>query len=467
MSTNQQSIERIGLSLFVILTGSFLAPLLMHSSTLAIPAIATELRLDAEALSWFTLLNVLGNACLILPAGKLADIYGRRRLFCIGLLISGLSCVLGGMAISSDMILAGRLLQGVGGAFIFGSSMALVSGIPPENQKARVMGIYIAICYMGIVAGPLFGGAILKYLHWRWVFHIPGAILLTTCVVGFGMLNWERYGDRNTRLRLLDTSLYMGSLILIALAVFKTSQLSGQLMMLFGILLFAGFCWFQSKRRDPLLQVTLFRDNPVYATLGITHLLSYSGILGLPFVATLYLQYIKAIDPQTTGVILLVQALFTAIVAPAGGWMSQRFRVRSILMFGMLVLLAGMVGFATLHANSSLWHIVLALSSVGVAVGLVDTHLLRICLASVEERLLGSASATLNGLRTVGGFIGIGIISYLMGSTIGKREISPELYPALMNVLHNFFIVASILTFFALALLCIAIRIRSRKQIRG
>ena len=354
MSTNQQSIERIGLSLFVILTGSFLAPLLMHSSTLAIPAIATELRLNAEALSWFTLLNVLGNACLILPAGKLADIYGRRRLFCIGLLISGLSCVLGGMAISSDMILAGRLLQGVGGAFIFGSSMALVSGIPPENQKARVMGIYIAICYMGIVAGPLFGGAILKYLHWRWVFHIPGAILLTTCVVGFGMLNWERYGDRNTRLRLLDTSLYMGSLVLIALAVFRTSQLSGQLMMLFGILLFAGFCWFQSKRRDPLLQVTLFRDNPVYATLGITHLLSYSGILGLPFVATLYLQYIKAIDPQTTGVILLVQALFTAIVAPAGGWMSQRFRVRSILMFGMLVLLAGMVGFATLHANSSL-----------------------------------------------------------------------------------------------------------------
>ncbi len=436
----------------------------MHSSTLAIPAIAAELRLDAEALSWFTLINVLGNACLILPAGKLADIYGRRRLFSFGVLISGCSCILGGLAVNAELLLAGRLLQGIGGAFIFGSSMALVSGIPPEEQKARVMGIYIAICYMGIVAGPVFGGFILKYFDWRWVFHIPGIILLVTALVGFFALRWERYGDRNTRLRFLDTSLYMASLILIAIAVFRTAELSGQLLMLTGILMFGGFCWFQSKRRDPLLQVTLFRDNSVFATLGITHLLSYSGLLALPFAATLYLQYLKAIDPQTTGLILLVQALFTAMIAPAGGWLIERVRVQSILIFGMLMLLIGMAIFAFLDTQSPIWKVGLALSLIGAAVGLVDTQLLRVSLASVEDRLLGSASATLNGLRTVGGFIGIGIISYLMGSTIGKQEITPAIYPELMNVLNSFFIIASILTFCALALLTTAIVLRNRKR---
>ena len=463
-SPENQPIQRIGLSLFVILTGSFLAPLLMHSSTLAIPAIAAELRLDAEALSWFTLINVLGNACLILPAGKLADIYGRRRLFSFGVLISGCSCILGGLAINAELLLAGRLLQGIGGAFIFGCAIALVSGIPPEEKKAQVMGIYIAICYMGIVAGPVFGGFILKYLDWRWVFHIPGIILLATALIGFTALPWERYGDRNTRLRVLDTTLYMASLVLIAMAVFKTAELSGQLLMAAGVLMFAGFCWFQSKRRDPLLQVTLFRDNSIYATLGITHLLSYSGLLALPFAATLYLQYLKAIDPQTTGLILLVQALFTALIAPAGGWLLARMRVQTILIFGMFILLVGMVIFASLNTQSDIWAVGLALCLIGAAVGLVDTQLLRVSLASVEERLLGSASATLNGLRTVGGFIGIGIISYLMGSTIGKQEITPAIYPKLMIVLHDFFVISSILTFCALALLTGAIYLRSRES---
>jgi MFS family permease len=256
----------------------------------------------------------------------------------------------------------------------------------------------------------------------------------------------------------------MASLILIAIAVFRTAELSGQLLMLTGILMFGGFCWFQSKRRDPLLQVTLFRDNSVFATLGITHLLSYSGLLALPFAATLYLQYLKAIDPQTTGLILLVQALFTAMIAPAGGWLIERVRVQSILIFGMLMLLIGMAIFAFLDTQSPIWKVGLALSLIGAAVGLVDTQLLRVSLASVEDRLLGSASATLNGLRTVGGFIGIGIISYLMGSTIGKQEITPAIYPELMNVLNSFFIIASILTFCALALLTTAIVLRNRKR---
>jgi len=209
MNDTAQPISRVTLSLYVILIGTFIAPLLMHSSTLAVPAIAYELRLDAQTLSWFTLLNVLGNACFVLPAGKLADIYGRRRLFCYGLLVAGIACLFGGFAQNEWMVLTGRFLQGIGGAAIFGSAIALVSSIPPKEQKARVMGIYVAIAYSGIVAGPLFGGVVIKHLDWRWVFYMPAIVLLATAVIGFWFLKWERYGDRNSRLRFLDVSLYM------------------------------------------------------------------------------------------------------------------------------------------------------------------------------------------------------------------------------------------------------------------
>ena len=96
--TEPQAISRLALSLFVILSGSFLAPLLMHSSTLAIPAIATELGLTAETVSWFTLVQVLANACLVLPAGKLADKFGRKKIFCFGMLMAGGACFIGAVA---------------------------------------------------------------------------------------------------------------------------------------------------------------------------------------------------------------------------------------------------------------------------------------------------------------------------------------------------------------------------------
>ena len=155
MPNSPQPITRIGLSMVVILVGSFIAPLLLHSSTLAIPIIATELRLTADMISLFTLLNVLGNALLILPAGKFADIYGRRKLYCVGVFIAMAACFFSATAGNAFILLLGRFLQGAGGAFIFASSLALVNSIPPEDQKAKLMGIYIAVAYLGVVVGPL------------------------------------------------------------------------------------------------------------------------------------------------------------------------------------------------------------------------------------------------------------------------------------------------------------------------
>jgi len=231
-----------------------------------------------------------------------------------------------------------------------------------------------------------------------------------------------------------------------------------------GLISFTGFCWFQSRRRDPLLQVTLFRDNSVYATLALTQLLVYSGVYVLPFVATLYLQFIQAIDAQTTGFILLVQALLTVIVAPASGWLTARFAIRNILYVGMVILFVGMTILVTLESHTSIWWVVLALAANGIGIGLLDTQLISACMASVEDRLLGSASATLNGMRVMGGFIGMGLISYLVGSNIGKQEIKPEIYPQLMSVLHNFFILAAILTFCAGLMLVTGIWMRDRRK---
>ena len=448
----EEPITRIGLSLVVILAGSFLAPLLMHSTTLAIPSMALDLALTAEAVSLLTLGQVLCSACTVLPAGKLADKYGRRRVYAWGTIISGLACMLGASAHSGAALIAARCLQGVGGALIFASALALVNSIPPAAHKARVMGIYIAIAYFGIVVGPPFGGTVLALGSWRWVFLIPGVLLLVTGVVGLLGLNWERYGNRETRLRGLDTSLYVLALSLIAVSVFKMDDMIGRVMLLVGLLAFIGFCWFQAHRRDPLLQVALFRHNAVFTVMGSTYFLVYSAILALAFTLTLYLQYLLGIDALTTGWILLSQALMTALVAPASGWLSERFQVHQLLLFGTVSMVAGIACFNTLDVDQSVWMVVLGLGLVGLSVGVMDTQIINAALNSVAPKDLGSASATLNGLRTMGGFVGVGLVSFLMSQYLGEQEIVPALYPALSKMLHSYFIISTVLVSFALAL---------------
>lgn len=459
-----QAITRLGLSLLVILLGSYLAPLLMHSSTLAIPAMATDLSLSAEVVSGFTLVQMLANACLVLPAGKLADRFGRKRFFCIGLLIAGIACFIGGTAQGGTAIVLSRALQGVGTAFVFAASVALVMSVPPEESKARVMGVYISIAYLGIVTGPLVGGVVLKYLDWRWVFFLPGAGLLVLGLIGLWFLHWERFGDRESRLRFADNALYMGALVLLALGVYNTANAGGGALLLSGVVLFVVFFWFQTRRRDPLLQVGLFLHNRTFGFLAVAHLLTYSSILALPFTLTLYLQYIKGIDPQSTGYILLTQALCTAVIAPVSGWLTGKMRPRWLIFGGIVILCAASFILTLLTELSSAYLALAALVMVGISIGLMDTPLLHTAMKTVNEQMLGAASATMNGMRILGGFVGIGLISSLMHRHLGEREIVPALYSKLMLALQQFYMLAAVFAFLALFLLLYGVLTRRRNK---
>lgn len=462
---NEDTISRLGLSLFLILFGSFLAPLLMHSSTLAIPAIAKEMKLTADIVSWFTLAQVLTSACFVLPAGKLSDRFGRRRMFTLGLTICCVACFIGGASFNGYMILVARGLQGMGGALIFAAAVALLVSVPPEDQKVRVMGIYISVAYVGMVSGPLFGGLLIQHVDWRWVFYIPGILFFILSFIGFSFIHWERYGDKATRIRLLDVSLYVVALLLVAFGVFDAANLKGQSLIAIGVVSFAAFCWFQSKRRDPLLQVKLFTQSRTFTILGFAHFLAYASILALPFTLTLYLQFIKDIDAQTTGFILLVQALCTSIVAPSAGWLSARLRPRYLIFGGTILFVVACCMLANLSPLTPVWSVALAIGLIGVGVGVMDAPIFHTSMSTVSNDLLGSASATMNGLRTMGGFVGIGIISYLMGVHLNNTPIEPEVYPQLMLVIEQFFITCLGFASLSLALLIYGVLTRPKANV--
>jgi len=189
------------------------------------------------------------------------------------------------------------------------------------------MSVYLTICYLGLVAGPLIGSLILENLHWRWIFYVPTIVLSATAVAGFGLINWGRYGNSATRLRFLDTIVSMSTLSLLAIAVFKTDEPFNQVLLVVALVSFYSFCWFQTTRRNPLLQTKLFLENSIFATLGFTHFFYYCAIMATSVTITLYLQYIKAIDAKATDLVLIFHAMLTAIFAPLGYGLDTYFLV--------------------------------------------------------------------------------------------------------------------------------------------
>ncbi len=435
-------VSRPSLSLGIIILGCFTAPLLVHSSTLAIPAIANDLALDARTISWFTMALVIGNVSFMLPAARLGDRFGRKRLFMLGLLLAAVASLLGALAQSGLSLMLCRFLQGMGNAIIFGNGLALINGITPIEKRGRVTGIYAAFCYLGIVSGPLMGGYVIDHFNWRMVFFVPVPVLLLAALVGTVGMKWERFGNRNSRFDISGSVIYTVAILLLAPGVQNINTLSGQVTIALGLALLGAFCWQQLVKKDPLIELGLFARNRLFSFSCLATLFIYVGLFSLPFIITLYLQYIKAIGAQTAGLILISQAIFTALVAPFSGLLSERYPSHHIAITGVLIVAGGLLLLCRIDAGSSLLEVIVALCLIGVGAGLIDTPIIHAALATVTLEHLGGASAAINTMRMMGGFISIGIISALLNIQIGEALITPAVYDELLIVVHWYFILS-------------------------
>lgn len=428
--------------MLIILLGCFTCPIIIHSATVAIPAISAELSLSAHAGSWISFLPIMGGVLLVLPAGKLADIYGRRRTFCAGIAMSSLSCVIAALSVDQLMLFVARFLMGTSMSFVWAPALALVSSIPKPEHKVRAIGIFAAVGYLGIVSGPIVGGIIIDHLHWRWTFWIPSAVLAPIALVGFKALNWERYGDRSMKLNISDLALNFLSIGLIGGSVLSTNAVVTLLMLGSGLLFFGFFCWHQSRQEDPLLQTRLFTESRMFTAVSTSHLLYYFSIFAFPLTLTMYLSYIKGLDGSTIGSIIMAQAMGTSCISFINNWLSKFFNLKVFLGLGLAMVLAGTVVMTQVDADTPKLFIIGLLLIAGAGVGIMDPQIVHLATTSVKESLLGSASAVLSGMRTLGGFLSLGFVSMLMDIHV-RGEVTDDKLPELATALMQYYLVGS------------------------
>jgi len=420
-------------ALFITTLAAFLSPFAMSSVNIALPSIGKEFLMDAVLLSWVSTAYLLASAMFLVPFGKIADIYGRKKIFTYGITTLTLASI--GCAISNSplLLICFRALQGIGSAAIYCIGAAIITSIFPSEELGKVLGINVAAVYLGSSCGPFIGGFLTYRLGWRSIFLI--IVLLGSIIIAF--ISWKLKGEwreeEGKPFDLTGSIIYIVTLLLVMYGFSHLSTMLGVWLILLGGLGILAFIKWETKIEGPVLDISLFRNNRVFALSNLATLINYSATFAVTFLLSLYLQYIKRLTPENAGFILIPQPIVQSLVSPIAGRLSDRIEPRIVASVGMALTAIGLFLLVTLDDKTTLGFIVATLILLGFGFALFSVPTINGVMSSVENRFYGMASGMLGTMRAMGMVFSMGITILIFSIYIGDVQIIPEYYPVFLR----------------------------------
>jgi EmrB/QacA subfamily drug resistance transporter len=435
------------ITLIIASVASFITPFISSAINVALPTIGKDFNANAIGLSWVATSFLLSSAIFLVPFGRLADIYGRKLIFNAGLIIYSIATLLCAFAPDITLLIIFRIFQGMGGAMIFGTGMAIITSVFPKENRGKALGIVVASVYAGLTMGPFIGGIITKNLGWHSLFLLTIPLGLISLVLSLIFLS----GDwREAKGEKFD---WKGSLIF-GIAISSLMYGFGQLPETMGIILTGAgllglfiFIRFESIQLYPVINIILFKTNRVFAFSNYAALINYSATFAIGFLLSLYLQYIKGFNPQQAGQILVVQPLLMTIFSPITGKLSDRINPGKVASVGMAFLSAGLFVLSFINSDTSIYFIIPVLVIFGIGYALFSSPNTNSIMGSVEKKYYGIASATVGTMRLVGQMSSMGVAMLLFSVFIGNVEINSSNSDAFVASIRTAFIIFAFLCF--------------------
>lgn len=397
----------------------------------ALNDIAQGLSFTSQAdLSWVVTGYTLTFGGFLLLGGKLADRLGRRRIFIAGAVLFAIASALGGFAESQGLLIAARLLQGLGGALLSPASLSLLTVAFEEGpERNRALGVYSAITAGGAALGLILGGVLTESLSWRWVFfvNLPIAAL---AVVGALRYLPESRDERSQGFDALGAFLVTGGLIALVYGLVKvnepaTSTRDSLITFTLAANLLLGFVLWQLSTRNPLVAFRLFKNRNILRA-DVAALLVGTGIFALFFFMVLWMQQVNGYSPIKAGFAFVPMTLIIGAGAASGAKLMSKVGTRPLLVTGMVLASTGMLTLGLrLEADSSYLTVVIpSLVLIASGMGLTFVALTAAAVAGVDHDDAGIASALLNAGQQVGGALGLALLAAV--STGRTQEVLPE-----------------------------------------
>jgi EmrB/QacA subfamily drug resistance transporter len=432
--------------LFACTLAAFLTPFMGSAVNVALPVIAREFSMNALTMSWFAMTYPLAAAAFLLPFGGLADRHGRKRVLSAGIALYTLASLAVCLAPTVPLLLVFRVLQGAGGAMIFGTSVAVLTSVFPPSERGRVLGWNVSAVYLGLSLGPALGGLLTGRLGWRSVFWANAGLGSLVWIVLLTGVRTEWKHSRSSAFDLSGGLLYCASLASLMFGLSRLPAGLGGACAAAGAAGLVGFGVRERRAAEPLFDMNLFLKNRVFAFSNLAALIHYSATAAVTFLLSLYLQYVKGLDPGSAGLVLVAQPAVMAVFSPVAGKLSDRVPPRTLASTGMAVSAAGLGLLALSGAGTPLGGIVACQLVLGFGFALFSSPNTNAVMGSVEPAAYGIASATLGTMRLVGQMLSIGFAAMLLSVYVGGRVVTPAV--------HRAFLHAQTTAFAACAVLC-------------
>jgi EmrB/QacA subfamily drug resistance transporter len=388
----------------------------------ALPSIQRDLGIGLSELEWTVNAYALTFAVLMLSGGKLADFFGRRRVFLIGLTVFTLSSLVCGLATSGETLIGARTVQGVGAALMMPATLSIISATFPPHQRGMAIGIWAGVSAMALAIGPLIGGLLTEHIDWSWIFFVNVPIGALGLLVGRLVIRESRDTSEEQR---LDIPGLLASAIALFALTFALIEANAYgwgapvIVALFGLAAagLVAFVLLELHQRTPMLDLSLFRS-PTFAGANVVALLVTLAMFGVFFFMSIYMQNVLGYSAVETGAAFLPMTILIILIAPAAGKFSDRIGSRWLMTAGMSLLAVSLVLFSRLGLDSSFWDIVPGLIVGGLGMATVMTPMTAAALGSVPVAKAGVGSGVLNTFRQVGGALGIAVMGAIVAAYV-------------------------------------------------
>jgi len=452
MNSDSSSTFKRNIVLIVSTVTGFIIPFLLSAVNVAIPTLQSQFSMKAVAMTWVSTIYFLSVAVVQVPCGRLADIYGRRKLFVIGLLVTIAASAVGATAKSVAMLLSGMSLMGMGGGIMFNSSVSILTSVFPPDKRGRVLGISTAGTYAGLSFGPYLGGVLTRMFGWQSIFMFVGALNVVVLALVFYALKGEWREAEGEKFDFIGTVTYGISIVLFVYGFSSLPDVLGAILLVLGAAGLVLFARWEARTASPIFDVSLFKENRAFLFSNLAVFVSYIATYAVSFLLSIYLQDIKGLHPDRAGLVLITASVLMAIFTPLSGRISDKIEARLVASVGMSFNCVALLLMAFINNAMPIWYIVLALAVNGLGIGIFSSPNTNAIMSSVDKKSLGVAAGTMGTMRTAGMMVSMGTMMILFSLYIGQTEITPVHYPQFLASLRTGFIIFTVVS--VLGLLC-------------
>jgi EmrB/QacA subfamily drug resistance transporter len=391
----------------------------------ALPSIQRDLGIGLSELEWIVAGYALTFASLMLIGGKVADAYGRRLIFVIGIAVFTLASLWCGLATSGDMLIAARVVQGAGAALMNPASLSIIAATFPARQRGTAIGIWAGVSALALAIGPLVGGLITEHLTWSWIFFVNIPVGIVGIAASFLLIDESR-DETHVRLDIPGLATSAIGLFALTYALIEGNTYGWGSTRIVGSFVVAAaslvvFLLLESRQNAPMLPLGLFR-NRTYTGANTVILLVALSMFGVFFFVSLYMQNILGYSAVQAGAAFLPMTLLIILIAPIAGRMTDRIGSRGFMTGGMILIAIQLIYFSRLGPDATFWQLLPAMLIGGIGMASTMTPSAAAATRSVPVDKAGVGAAVLNAFRQVGGTMGIAIMGAIVAHQAGGQR---------------------------------------------